>query len=80
MTNKFKFLEDSTGNKSSKRLWGSIVLALGITFSSILFFYSLYKIVADANTALDIIQTLITAGFGLLGIGVVEFFKKKNDK
>lgn len=71
------FLQDQSGNKSSKRIWGSIMLSLGLSFCTILFFYSLYKIAADYKTALNIIEALIFSGTGLLGVGVVEFFKKK---
>ena len=70
MTN--KFLQDSKGNKSSKRLWGSILLATGIIFSTILFAYSLYRGAADAATALGIINMFLISGGGLLGIGVFE--------
>ncbi len=46
MTN--SFLEDAKGNKSSKRLWGSIILGIGTLFSVVLFVYSLSKGAADA--------------------------------
>ena len=70
MTN--NFLQDSIGNKSSKRLWGSILLAVGIIFSSILFMYSLYKGAVDAATALGIINMFLISGSSLLGLGVFE--------
>lgn len=70
MTN--NFLEDANGNKSSKRLWGSIVLGIGILFSVVLFIYSLSKGAADAATALGIINMFLISGGGLLGIGVFE--------
>lgn len=70
MTN--NFLEDANGNKSSKRLWGSIVLGIGILFSVVLFIYSLSKGAADASTALGIINMFLISGGGLLGIGVFE--------
>ncbi len=66
------FLQDSKGNKSSKRLWGSILLIVGVLFSVILFAYSLYQGVADASTALGIINMFLISGGGLLGIGVFE--------
>ena len=67
-----KFLEDSKGNKSSKRLWGSILLGMGIAFSVILFFYSLQNGAKDASTALGIINMFLISGSSLLGIGVFE--------
>ena len=66
------FLEDSKGNKSSKRLWGSILLSTGIVFSAILFVYSLFLGAKDAATALGIINIFLISGGGLLGIGVFE--------
>ena len=75
MTN--KFLQDSKGNQSSKRLWGSILLTIGIMFSVILFAYSLYQGAADAATALGIINMFLIAGGSLLGIGVFEKGIKK---
>ena len=75
MTN--KFLQDSKGNKSSKRLWGSILLTIGVMFSIILFAYSLYQGAADAATALGIINMFLIAGGSLLGIGVFEKGIKK---
>tara|TARA_R110002012_G_scaffold215674_5_gene386715 strand:- start:2798 stop:3028 length:231 start_codon:yes stop_codon:yes gene_type:complete len=70
MTN--NFLQDSKGNKSSKRLWGSILLIIGIIFSGILFCCSLFKGAADAATALGIINIFLISGGGLLGVGVFE--------
>ena len=67
-----KFLQDSKGNKSSKRLWGSILLTIGVMFSVILFVYSLYQGAADAATALGIINMFLISGGGLLGISVFE--------
>jgi hypothetical protein len=75
-----KFLEDSKGNKSSKRLWGSILLSIGIAFSSILFFYSLKAGAKDAATALGIINMFLISGGGLLGIGVFEKAVNKIDE
>ncbi len=75
-----KFLEDSKGNQSSKRLWGSILLGIGIAFSAILFVYSLRTGAKDAPTALGIINMFLIAGSGLLGIGVFEKAIKHDKK
>ncbi len=72
-----KFLEDANGNKSSKRLWGSIILTVGIVGSAVLFYYSLHIGAKDAATALGIINMFLIAGSSLLGIGV---FEKKEEK
>jgi hypothetical protein len=66
------FLQDSKGNKSSKRLWGSIILGTGILFSVILFSCSLFRGAADATTALGIINIFLISGGGLLGVSVFE--------
>jgi hypothetical protein len=75
-----KFLEDNHGNKSSKRLCGSIILGMGIVGSVVLFCKCFNTEIKDAQTALAIIQAFLTSGSALLGFGVVEFFAKKNDK
>jgi len=72
-----KFLQDSKGNKSSKRLWGSILLGSGILFSIILFFYSIWYKAGDAPTALGIINMFLISGGALLGVGVFEYLRKK---
>lgn len=77
--NKKDFLDDSSGNKSSKRLWGTILLTCGILISLVLFFYSLVDKAADASTALGIVNIFLISGSGLLGIGVFENKLNKND-
>ena len=69
------YLQDSFGNKSSKRLWGSIVLGLGITMGVGLFVHSLFEVAADPKTAYGIIEAFFWGGCALLGIGVGEKFK-----
>ena len=66
------FLQDSKGNKSSKRLWGSILLSIGIIFSVILFIFSVSVGVADPITAGNVINMFLISGSSLLGIGVLE--------
>lgn len=75
-----KFLEDANGNKSSKRLWGSIILTAGIIGSAVLFYYSLHIGAKDAATALGIINMFLIAGSSLLGIGVFEKVVKEEKK
>ncbi len=75
-----KFLEDSSGNQSSKRLWGSILLVTGIVFAAILFVYSLRTGAKDAATALGIINIFLISGGGLLGIGVFEKAIKQDEE
>ena len=71
----YHFLRDSKGNKSSKRLWGSILLGIGIIFAATLFIYSLSLGAKDASTALGIINMFLISGSGLLGIGTFEKIK-----
>lgn len=75
--NKCKYLEDAKGNKSSKRLWGSTLLMIGIGFAVIAFFMSLFHPLGDSRTALDIIYIFLGTGGGLLGIGTFERFGPK---
>lgn len=74
------FLQDSTGNKSSKRLWGSIILGVGIIFSIILFGFSIARGANDASTAMAIINMFLLAGSSLLGISIFENPLKKSGK
>ena len=71
------FLNDSNGNKSSKRLWGSILLSVGIVLATILFFKSLEAEVADKQTTMNIINMFLVTGGGLLGVGVLESVIRK---
>lgn len=75
-----KYLQDSEGNESSKRLWGSVLLGVGIVFSVILFAYSLLKGAEDSPTALGIINMFLLSGSGLLGIGIFEKGIKREEK
>jgi len=78
MTN--NFLQDSSGNKSSKRLWGAIILSMGLLFSSVLFAFSLVGEAKDAATALGIVNLFLVSGGTLLGIGVFEGRLNKDKK
>lgn len=73
---KLGFLQDSDGNKSAKRLWGAVLLGVGVLLSLILFYYSTELYASDAETAIGIINSLLLSGSGLLGIGVFERIKK----
>ena len=67
-----KLLQDNHGNASSKRLFGSILIASGLLFSVILFGVSLFRGASDAHSAISVINMLLISGGGLLGIGVFE--------
>ncbi len=72
------FFRDSQGCRSSKRLIGTVLIAAGGVFLGIVGACSLVRIIADPTTALAAGKTLIYAGAGLLGVGVVEKFGAKN--
>lgn len=72
-----KYLQDSKGDKSSKRLWGAIILGVATLFAVILFGFSLYEGASDPTTAISIINAFLLAGGTLLGVGVIEKFKIK---
>jgi len=72
------FSRDSQGKRSSKRLMGTILIGAGGVFLGIVGAFSLFNPVADPQTSLDVGRTLIYAGAGLLGVGVVEKFGSKN--
>jgi hypothetical protein len=74
------FLRDSDGNKSSKRLWGTILLGVGSIMASSLFIFALYRTIGDSNTCLSVLQYLFISGASLLGIGVAENFTIRNKK
>lgn len=68
--------KDSNGNKSSKRIYGAIILIIAIIKSIVLFSFSLYTKVGDPTTAINIIDGMYILGGGLLGIGIFEKVKK----
>lgn len=80
MTEKMGYLSDDAGNKSSKRLWGSILLCFGIFLASILFGFSIVKPEHIYTTATTILETFIVGGSSLLGIGVFERILGKSKK
>ena len=71
------YLEDPRGNKSSKRLWGSVMICFGIEMKLILFHYALFKLIATPFYDLDnCANWMISVGSALLGVGIVEMFSK----
>jgi hypothetical protein len=77
-TNKpFGFLDDDFGNHSSKRLWGSITLGIGLILAITLFIVSIFFHIVDNTTCIKVLEFLFTSGTALLGIGVIEGFTHK---
>ena len=72
------FLHDGHGKPSTKRLWGTVLLVVGITMEITTYTFSLFHPDAAYTTAQNIGVDVIIAGAGLLGIGVTEkFFSKR---
>jgi len=73
----YKFLEDSKGNKSSKRLAGAFCLVIGTMMKLILFFYGLQHITATNFDHLDgSADSIIYVGAALIGSGLLEFLRQ----
>jgi hypothetical protein len=76
-----KFLEDSNGNKSSKRLAGAFCLLTGSLMKFILFIYGLRHITAIPFDRLDnCADGLIYVGATLIGSGLLELLRQRGTK
>jgi hypothetical protein len=72
-----KFLEDFSGNKSSKRLAGVFCLLLGSLMKFILFLYGLRHVTAIPFDQLDrCADSLIYVGAALIGSGLIELLRQ----
>lgn len=73
------FLKDSAGDNSIKRLMGSILLINGILLKNAEWLFGMLRATRIENISLaqDASTLFITAGAGLLGISVLEWFNKK---
>lgn len=71
------YLIDRDGDKSSKRLWGSVFCAMGGVLVASIGVAAIFVKVADPQTALTAGTTLITVGSGLLIGGVLEGIGQK---
>lgn len=72
-----KFLEDSIGNKSSRRLFGAILLIIAIILSIFIVIFDVLCPKIDLPAVFKIIELMYITGGSLLGTGVVEFFGNK---
>ena len=83
MTEPQGFLQDANGNNSSKRLWGSISMALGLAMKALFSIIALTSLIPVAEVAVRFSMALgaadgiLMAGTALLGMGVVEGFQPK---
>lgn len=72
------FLQDNSGNNSSKRLGGFVCLAQGSLMKLGLFCYALrHKTVTSFENLDACADSMIFVGAALLGWGVIELFKNK---
>ena len=75
------YLEDNNGNRSSKRLWGSIILGFAVGLSVIMAAIDILYDIKVEPTTIDIMKYMYLSGSGLLGIGVFEgIFNHKKDE
>jgi len=72
-------LKDRDGNTSSKRVTGIILVGLAIVMYIILFVLSMTSEIKTPDVAMEIPKILLFTGSGLLGLGVVEYFKKPKE-
>lgn len=73
------FLHDQNGHKSSKRLWGSLLLFNGIALKNGEWLLLLFKKIPNIEVMQQSSDALIYMGSALLGISVIEFLKPKNN-
>jgi len=77
------FLKDADGDNSSKRLWGSISMSMGLLMKLVFSIISITPLIPVEEVftripiALGAADGLLVAGTTLLGLGVVEGFQKK---
>lgn len=70
------YLQDTSGNKSSKRLWGSVLLGTAIVLSTAVVITSVYVGNRIDDNVVSILDGFLITGGGLLSFGVVEVFGK----
>lgn len=73
-----KVLEDSNGNKSSKRV---VALSSAITFlilSSFVVIYGCFRVIPNTTLIATVLGSLTTTSLVSLGLSVPEMFAKRN--
>ena len=73
-----KMLEDANGNKSSKRIIGTVALCLFFLIVSVTAGLSVAKGSDIGSNARDLVVSMGAIGGGLLGAGVFEKLTKKD--
>lgn len=72
-----KLFQDKEGNTSSKRIIGTILIAIGVCLLLSIGVVSIFRVIADPDTAMESGKTILIAGASLIGAGVLEFFGGK---
>lgn len=74
-----KRLEDKEGNKSSKRLFGALLMTTGLIMALVTFCVSLFHPLGDSATIIKLIAIVLGLGSGLDGLGIFDgvFGRKK---
>lgn len=70
------FLDDNSGNRSSKRLFGAIILTVALLLSVFTVIWDVLHTNIDIPAAEKILEILFISGTSLLGFGVIENFAK----
>ena len=75
------FFIDSSGNKCTRRLFGTILISLGIGMGITIFGFGLTHPTSLFEGSFDVMQLFLVSGGGLLGISILEnvgkFFNKQ---
>jgi len=74
---KYGFLRGYTGEKSSKRLWGMILMISAIVMGFGIFGTAVIGVSKDSNVSLEVLKLFLGTGCILLGIGLAERFGNK---
>ena len=75
---KFGYLEDSSGNRSHKRLWASILFIVGVLLVIFIVIYDVLVPNVDLQYGIKALEIVFTAGAALSGFSVLEIFGNKN--
>lgn len=70
--NNIGFLQGTDGTKSSKRLCGVVILAVGLVMAVYLFFAGLKNPGEVYESSFTVVKDLLIAGTSLLGMGLAE--------
>ena len=70
------FLKDDNRRKSSKRLWGSILLCTGAVVGATISYFGIFFKIQDAEFVKFFVNSSYLSGSFLLGVSVAEKFSQ----